>query len=148
MKSRLVQAAAPRAWVLVLSVGDDPMDVLERFARAERLPGAHFTAIGAFSEAVVAYFDWSSRDYREIPILEQVEVLSLAGDVAESKGGPTIHAHVVLGRADGSACGGHLRSARVRPTLEVVLTETSRHLVRVYDPESGLPLIDLSRSGA
>jgi predicted DNA-binding protein with PD1-like motif len=37
--------------------------------------------------------------------------------------------------------GGHLLEAHVRPTLEVVLTESPRHLHKRKDPESGLALI-------
>lgn len=147
MRAKLVQADAPRTWVLILGTGEDPVAELATFARAQALHGAHFTAIGAFREAVVAFFDWAGKNYRDIPVREQVEVLSLAGDVAEGEGGgPQIHAHVVLGRSDGRAVGGHLRSASVRPTLELVLVETPAHLVRVHDPESGLALIDLRRS--
>lgn len=142
MKSKLVQESAPRTWVLVLEIGEDPVGALERFARERGVRGAHFAAIGAFSEAVVAFFDWSTKGYKDIPVQEQVEVLSLAGDVAESERGPQVHAHAVLGRSDGSTVGGHLRAARVRPTLELVLEETPAHLVRVHDPVSGLALID------
>jgi predicted DNA-binding protein with PD1-like motif len=48
---------------------------------------------------------------------------------------------VVLGRRDGSAIAGHLVEAHVRPTLEVVLTETPAHLQKVVDSQSGLALI-------
>lgn len=60
------------------------MQALERFARENALGGAHFTAIGAFSEAMLAYYDWEARTYREIPVREQVEVVSLSGDVPPS----------------------------------------------------------------
>jgi len=68
-------------------------------------------------------------------------VLSLLGDIALADGKPKLHAHVVLGKRDGSAHGGHLLEAHVRPTLEVILTESPSHLERVHDPETGLPLI-------
>jgi Fe-S oxidoreductase len=54
-----------------------------------------------------------------------------------------VHAHVVLGKSDGSAHGGHLLEAHVRPTLEVTLAEAPRYLHRKHDPESGLALIRL-----
>jgi predicted DNA-binding protein with PD1-like motif len=146
MRAKLVQDANPRTWVLVFGTGEDPVPELERFAKVHGVRGAHLTAIGAFSEAVVAWFAWDTKQYRPIPFREQVEVLSLAGDVAEADGAPKLHAHVVLGREDGSAVGGHLLSARVRPTLEVVLQETPAHLVRVHDSESGLALIDPRRA--
>jgi uncharacterized protein len=37
-----------------------------------------------------------------------VEVLSFAGDIAIDKGEPKVHAHVVVGKADATAPGGHL----------------------------------------
>ena len=74
---------------------------------------------------------------------EQVEVLSLIGDVALDGEEPTLHAHVVVGRADGTAHGGHLLAARVWPTLEVMLAESPRHLHRRRDPDTALALIRL-----
>jgi predicted DNA-binding protein with PD1-like motif len=75
-----------------------------------------------------------------------VEVLSLIGDIALEQGRPKIHAHMVVGKSDGTAHGGHLLEAHVRPTLEVILVESPRHLWRQYDPKSGIALIDLATS--
>ena len=127
---------------VVLSDSDEAMRSLAAFAQQRQLKAAQFTAIGAFSRVVVAYFDWKSKTYRNIPIDEQVEVLSLVGDVSIEDGKPKIHAHVVVGKADATAHGGHLVEGHVRPTLEIVLTETPSHLRRRHDPVSGLSLID------
>jgi predicted DNA-binding protein with PD1-like motif len=54
---------------------------------------------------------------------------------------PTLHIHIVVGTRDGSAKAGHLGEAHVRPTLEVIVTESPIHLRKVKDPESGLALI-------
>jgi hypothetical protein len=63
-----------------------------------RLGASHFTAIGAFSDAVVAYFNWSSKRYDHMPIDEQVEVLSMVGDITIHRDRPNVHAQVVLGK--------------------------------------------------
>jgi predicted DNA-binding protein with PD1-like motif len=126
---------------VIFESGDEVMAGLERFAAEERLGAAHFTAIGAFSRAAVAYFSWDTKSYERIPIDEQVEVLTLAGDVARQTGEPRLHAHVVVGKRDGTAHGGHLLEGHVRPTLEVILTESPRHLERELDAETGLALI-------
>jgi predicted DNA-binding protein with PD1-like motif len=68
-------------------------------------------------------------------------VLSLIGDVALKDGQPKVHAHIVVGRSDGSTRGGHLIEGHVRPTLEVILTESPEHLRKEIDQESGLALI-------
>lgn len=133
-----------RTFVIVMGTNDEAVSTLTAFAAEHRLAASHFTAIGAFSSAIVAYFDWTTKQYRHIAIDEQVEVLSLSGDVTTERNEPKLHAHVVLGKADASAHGGHLIQGFVRPTLEVVLTELPRHLRRRIDPDSGLALIDPS----
>jgi uncharacterized protein len=131
-----------RTFALVLSTDDEAMAALAAFASERHLKATQFTAIGAFSRVVVAYFDWSTKAYRHIPIDQQVEVLSLVGDISLEDGTPKVHAHVVVGKADATAHGGHLVEGRVRPTLEILLTEAPRHLQRRRDPVSGLALID------
>ena len=143
MKSKIIhESAGQRTFALIFETGDEVMQTLERFAAENQLTGSHFTAIGAFSDVTLGYFDRAKRDYKKIPLHEQVEVLSLLGDIALDKGEPKVHAHVVVGRADGEARGGHLLEAHVWPTLEVVLVESPRHLRKRHDPETGLALID------
>jgi predicted DNA-binding protein with PD1-like motif len=145
MKSKRLTDGPQRSFALVLESGEEAMDCLKRFAAQERLDAAHFTAIGAFRDAVLGFYELERKEYRRNPVGEQVEVVSLVGDVTagEKEGGPpTVHAHVVVGRADGTALGGHLIEAHVRPTLEIVITETPAHLRRRKDPASGLALID------
>jgi predicted DNA-binding protein with PD1-like motif len=132
-------------WVLVFDAGDEAFSLLSGWVEARRVGAARLTAIGAFERAVVGRFDREAKEYRRIPVDEQVEVLSLLGDVALSPDGtPVVHAHAVLGRADGSTIGGHLLEGHVRPTLEVVLDEAPAHLRKRHDDASGLALIDLS----
>jgi predicted DNA-binding protein with PD1-like motif len=143
VKSALLdERGGMRTFVLVLATGDEPVKMLTSFAAEQRLGASHFTAIGAFSRAVVAYFDWSAKRYVDIAIDEQVEVLSFVGDITIEDGRPKLHAHAVLGKADATAHGGHLVEASVRPTLEIVVTELPRHLHRRFDRASGLALID------
>ncbi|HEY2376029.1 MAG TPA: PPC domain-containing DNA-binding protein [Gemmatimonadaceae bacterium] len=143
MKSKLIHKNGERTFALVFDTGDEPMTSLSIFANQLGLAASHFTGIGAFSGVVLGYFDWKRKEYDRIPIDEQVEVLSLVGDISLAEGKPTVHAHVVVGKADGTAHGGHLLEAHVRPTLEIVLVESPVHLRRAYDSESGIPLIDL-----
>lgn len=143
MKSALLhEHGGQRTFVVVLDTGDEVMSALAAVASAERLDAAQFTAIGALSRGVVAFFDWSTKQYRNISIDEQVEVLSIIGDISLDGDRAKVHAHAVLGKADATACGGHLMEGHVRPTLEIVITESPAHLRRRFDPETGLALID------
>jgi uncharacterized protein len=142
MKSKLLQES-PKTYALVFDKGDEVMAGLSDFAKRERLSGSHFTAIGALSDVTLGYFDRARKDYKRIPLAEQVEVLALVGDIALDQGEPKVHAHIVVGSADGAAHGGHLLEARVWPTLEVILVESPAHLRRETDEDTGLALIRL-----
>jgi uncharacterized protein len=142
MKSKLLKDNGERTYVIVFDEGEEPLAGLRQFAQEENVTAAQFTAIGAFQSVRLGWFDLEKKDYEQIAIDEQVEVLSLLGNVAISEGKPKIHAHLVVGKRDGAAHGGHLMEGRVRPTLEVMLIETPSHLRRKHDPKTGLALID------
>ena len=146
MRWKLLNHGAPATYAVVLAKGDEAMRALQEFVREQKIDAAALTAIGAFERAVIGYFDWDKKDYKRIPVEQQVEVLSLIGDVAEADGKPALHIHAVLGKSDGSVVGGHLLEGHVRPTLEVVVTQPPAHLRKKRDPETGLALIALEKS--
>ena len=144
MKSKLIYSErGEKIFALVFDTGDEVVSGITHFAKENSLDAANLTAIGAFSGATLGYFDIQRKEYERIPVREQVEVLSLVGDIALKGEEPQLHAHVVVGRRDGTAMGGHLLEGYVRPTLEVVLIESPEHLRKRTDPETGLALIDL-----
>jgi len=143
MRSKLINDGPQRTYAVVMDTGDEAIAKLQAFAAEQRLHASQFTGIGAFSRAVFGFYDLQKKEYKRIPVEEQVEVVSLLGDITLSDGKPKLHPHVVVAKADGSAHGGHLLEAIVRPTLEVIITESPAHLRRTFNKEAGLPLIDL-----
>jgi hypothetical protein len=141
MRWKLINADPPITYAVALDTGDDPVKRLGAFVEEQEIEAASITAIGAFHRAVLGYFEWESKQYKRIPVDEQVEVLSLIGDVAVSEGRPTLHLHAVLGKSDGSVVGGHLLSGKVRPTLEVIVTQSPSYLRKAKDLETGLALL-------
>ena len=141
MRSKKV-AENPKTFVVILDTGDEILSSLRHFAQKEHLAGSSFKAIGALSEVELGWFDWESKKYQTaVKLEEQVELLSLIGDIALKDDEPQIHAHLVIGRQDGTAHGGHLLRATVRPTCEIVITESPQHLQKEVDPDSGIALI-------
>lgn len=143
MRSKRV-AEDPTTLVVILDTGDEVLASLKSVAQTEHLAGSSFKAIGALSQVELGWFNWETKKYQTATKLqEQVELLSLIGDIALKDGEPQVHAHLVIGRQDGSAHGGHLLSATVRPTCEIVLIESPQYLEKEIDPESGIALIRL-----
>lgn len=145
MKSKLLHEENGLKTFAVVFEKDDPVtDPLLAFANEHGLSAAQVTAIGAFSEVTLGYFDPLKKSYTKIPVHQQVEVLSFVGNIAREEGKCKLHAHVVIGKADGTAHGGHFLEGKVWPTLEMVISETPQHLRRVRDEDTGLALIDLA----
>ena len=143
MTSRQIDQS-PNTFILVFETGDELAKGLLDFANQASLSAASFKAVGALSSVRLGWFSWDNKKYEpSVTLDEQVELLSLIGDVALKDGKPVVHAHAVIGRRDGTAQGGHLLEAHVRPTCEVILTESPVHLQKQIDPQSGLALIRL-----
>lgn len=132
----------PLTYVLIFETGDEIASGLKRFAKEQKLQGSSFKAIGALEYIKLGWFDWQDKKYKTaVELKEQVELLSMIGDVALKNGEPQVHAHLVVGRRDGTAHGGHLLEAKVRPTCELILTESPEALRKEIDPEAGIALI-------
>ena len=145
MKAKLLNET-PRTYALVFDKGDEVTATLLQFAKENKLKASYFTALGSFSSATLGFFERERKDYKRIEIEEQVEVMSLFGNLAQDESGQhKLHAHVVIGKQDGSAHGGHLLKAHVWPTLELFLMETSETLQRRVDEETNLPLIAIEQ---
>ena len=135
-------AENPKTVAMIMDTGDEIVSVLQQFATSQKLSGSSFKAIGALSHAKLGWFNWETKKYEvAVEFDEQLELLSLIGDIALKDGKPQVHAHLSVARRDGTAHGGHLLGAHVRPTCELILTESPVHLQKRFDPESSLALI-------
>jgi predicted DNA-binding protein with PD1-like motif len=139
------QADGTKTYVVILTRGDEVLTSLVDFAKAHQVVNAHFVAIGAVRDPEVGWFDPARKQYKGMTLHEQMEVLTLAGDIALGVGDqPVTHAHVALGRSDGRAWGGHLLQATASPTLELYVTTYPEALRKRLDPATDLQLIDPS----
>jgi predicted DNA-binding protein with PD1-like motif len=145
LQTRVV-AEAPngeKTYAVIFAKGDEVLSGLTEFAEREKLAAGHFTAIGALQSARFGWFDQGRRAYRDIPINQQVELISLIGDLGVVNGAPQIHAHGAVGLPDGEVRGGHLLEAVAWPTLELFFTAFSGSLVKKHDEETDLFFFDL-----
>jgi uncharacterized protein len=143
MQFKLVKdAPEEKVYAIVFLKGDEVLSGLTDFAIKNKVTDAHFTGIGAVSSATTGWLDLEKKLYHPTVTSEQVEVLSLIGDIAAFSGKPVVHMHVVLGRRDGATRGGHVWELNANPTVEVFLTANSTPLNKRPDPGSGLKLID------
>ena len=130
-----------RSFAVVLDPGEEATASLLKFAREHNVHAAQISAIGAFSRAVLGFFEFDRRDYRRIVLDEQLELVSLLGNLATDGKDVKLHCHAVVANREGRAFGGHLLEGIVKPTLEAVAIDTPAHLRRRFDPATGLALL-------
>src|SRR3977135_1673683 len=119
MKTRKIAGdAGAETRIVILESGEEAFAVLSKFANEAGISAASLTAIGAFENATVGWFDFEKKTYKKIEIAQQCEVLSAIGDVAVGDDGKaSLHVHVVLGLSDGTTRGGPLPAGPVARPL-------------------------------
>lgn len=131
-----------RCFLVRLDHGTDIIKQISDLMDKEKIESATFWAIGALTEARIAYYDQASHEYKTISVNEPVEMVSFAGNVTLRDGKPFIHAHAALAFSDGKAVGGHLTAGRVF-AVEVFMQELfGEPLIREHDSATGLYLWD------
>ena len=77
------------------------------------------------------------------PLLEQMEITCLAGNISRKDGEPYLHLHVTASRRDYTCIGGHLLTATVNGACELFVEDYGLEGIdRKFDPETGLNLYE------
>src|SRR5271166_1627334 len=143
MQVELLNPGEPvKQYAVIFYQGDEAFSGLLEFAEKYHVTSAHFTAIGALNRATLGWFDPQRKMYKKIPVDGQHEVIGMSGDIALFKGKPVVHTHMVVGGPDGTTRAGHVLSAYVSPTLEVMVTVDPVTMHKRFDPDTDLTLID------
>ncbi len=130
-------------YVLRLDPGEEVRPTLLDFVRREDIRGGFFVAFGAFGRLKLQYFKTSLKRYEDHEINQQVEVVSLLGNIARENGKPVIHMHAAVADEQLKTYSGHVSDGTVRPTLEVFLTSFEGEIRRGHDSTTGLELLVL-----
>ncbi len=128
-------------YIVVFKKGDEAFAGLHEFAEKYQVKNARFTAIGASSNIVLGWVCPEKKLYKNISPIGQVELGAMIGNIALFKGKPVVHAHAVVSASDGTTRAGHLFELHVWPTLEVMVTAEPTEMIKLVDPEIGIPLI-------
>lgn len=118
-----------RTHMIFFDPGEECIQGLTDYVTDRGIESASFTAIGGFERTRLGFFNLETRGFDEVAFHEeQVEVLSLSGDILTSEENVlNVHGHVVVGRRDGTTAGGHLLEGAIDPILIVTLVELESH---------------------
>ncbi len=130
--------------VLRLEKERDLLGQLTDYCKSEGINAAQITALGAVTEAVVAYYDQDEEIYKETHIDKEMEMIQATGNVSYLDEDRFLHMHATFADEKGDVHAGHLRDGNIVFAGEATIQELEGpHLVRKNDPATGLSLWDL-----
>ena len=133
--------ARGRSVVARLPHGGDLLAEIAAVAAEHGMATAELRAIGALSQARLAFYDQQSKTYGEFDVQGTVELLGLLGNVSRRDGAMAVHAHATLADHEGACIGGHVVPGCRIFACELILQELiGEPLERGYDEVTGLPL--------
>ncbi len=137
---RFLKQAVKNHYLIRLYKGEDIMDSITKFLKFNpEIKSGSITGIGAVEKALIGFYD--GERYRENSFKENLELLSLIGNVAQNQ---ISHLHGVFGRADGTCIGGHIFSGCIVSfTCEIMILATEPGVERAIDPDTNLNLLNL-----
>jgi uncharacterized protein len=135
----------PGRFMIRLEKGDDILASIRGFAAAKKIGAALFEGIGSLNTARLGHYDFTTKNYKYEVFSEDLEILTLSGNVSTMDKLPLPHAHVTLGKRDFSVIGGHLDEGSKANMVEIGLSSLPGKLLKAKDEDVGLNLLQLRR---
>ncbi len=132
------------AYMVRIDRGEELVEKLMEFAKAEKIKLATVSGIGAADDVTIGVYSVEEQKYYQNEYKEELELTSLAGNFSTMDGQEYIHLHGNFGRFDGSVVGGHLNKAVISGTSELVVQIMEGEVDRYKDDVTGLNLLDFS----
>lgn len=130
-------------YVLRLDLGEEVQKSLIEFAKQTNLQSAFYFGFGGIKQVKLGYFQIDKGDYA--PTLFEkglYELVNLTGNLTRVGPDPFPHTHLTMGDDKHQTYSGHLLSAIVGVTVEIMVITTGLSLTRTTDPKQKFkPLI-------
>ncbi|MDD2446863.1 MAG: DNA-binding protein [Tissierellia bacterium] len=125
-------------YVVRLDIGEDIVQSVKELAEKEGIRLGVVTGIGAVNKATIGLYEVSKQQYISTELSEDMEIVSLGGNISEMNGEVYVHLHIALGCSGSNVKAGHLNSAIISGTGELIIDEIVGAVDRVKDNVSGL----------
>lgn len=130
-----------RTFMFGIQKGQDLLDSIEFFCHHNQIRCATITGIGAVEKATFGVYNQKSKKYNKINLNQELEILSLNGNISLFDDQPMVHAHIMFSDLKGKAYGGHLMAGTNVFSCELHIQELSgEEKVRKVEKTTQLPL--------
>jgi predicted DNA-binding protein with PD1-like motif len=133
-----------RAYIIRLYPGEEVVAKLAEWTDTVGLSGGTIEGLGGVKEVELGYFDLNSKSYHRWSSPGNWELVHLWGNLTLRDGTPFWHIHAAISDRAGNCKAGHLFSAQVAVTAELVVRPWSDTIRRTPDEVTGLDLWNLA----
>ncbi len=119
---------------------EEIVEQVRAVAEKEKIRLASVEALGAVNDFTIGVFDTVEKKYYANHFRGAYEIVSLTGTISTMNGEFYQHLHMSAGDMKGNVFGGHLNSAIVSATCEMVIRVIDGEVDRLYSEEVGLNL--------
>ena len=120
--------------------GEEIVETLEHVCRENDITLGLVSGIGATNRATIGLFETGTKKYLSKELVGEHEITHLSGNISSMNGEVYPHFHITLSDSHYNAFGGHLNSAMVSGTCEVVINVIDGKIERAFSEEIGLNL--------
>ena len=126
--------------IVRIDKGEEITEHVRLVAEREKIALASVEALGAVDDFTVGVFNTVEKKYYSNRFQGPFEIVSLTGTISTMDGEFYLHLHMSAGNEQGQVFGGHLNSAVVSATCEMVIRVIDGAVDRRFDPDIGLNL--------
>ena len=126
--------------VVRIDKDEEIVEIVKRVCSDNNVRLGSVNGIGSTNQATIGLFDTGTKKYLSKELVGEYEITNLAGNISTMNGEVYLHLHITLSDAYYNAFGGHLNSAIVSGTCEVVIDVIEGEVDRAFNEEIGLNL--------
>ena len=127
--------------VISFEKGEEGIAMLGELAE-KRGTSFHFSMIGGCSSVDLAFYDMKKKEYEiKNHAAENIEIVTITGNVAWYDGKPLVHAHGVFSNEQYECFGGHIMKLVFSAIGETVIDWLPVKMERELQAESGLKVL-------
>jgi predicted DNA-binding protein with PD1-like motif len=131
------------SYVVRLDPQDEIVACITELCVAEKISLASVHGLGASADVTLSLFDTKWKKYFKEEFKGEYEIASLMGNITQKDEMPYLHLHAVIGNVTtGETHAGHLTSAVISATAELIITAIPGQIGRKFSETIGLNLLD------
>lgn len=127
--------------ILRLDPGDDIIESIKNLISKENIKLGYLMGLGAVNKAEIGLYSLEEKKYYSNIYEGDFEISNLHGNISTMDGEHYLHCHILISDINQKTFGGHLNSAYISATGEIMIKIINGEVDREVSPDTGLNIL-------